>query len=178
MQIGQDGSWAFCLPVLHCVLGSSHSESFPACQELWLCSDSVGVWTQGPLAFRASALGEQWGAVPQVKGFFLLFVFQVKVLLDIEVDVRFQLFTPRRLSGSCEFFLIMCCCASSGVYSGFNLRMFSFTQSTGVIQTISGFLPEEHALYIAVDLVYPWEQVSSKASILDQNPLANSMCLR
>lgn len=118
------------------------------------------------------------GGCPSGESFFLLFVFQVKVLLDVEVDVRFQLFTPRRLSGSCEFFLIMCCCASSGVYSGFNLRMFSFTQSTGVIQTISGFLSEENALCIAVDLVYSWEQISSKASILDQNPLANSMCLR
>lgn len=64
-----------------------------------------------------------------------------------------------------------------GFVSGFNLGIFSFSQSIGVTQTISGFLSEKNALCIAVDLVYLWEEMRSKASILDQNPLANSMSL-
>ena len=55
----------------------------------------------------------------------------------------------------------------------FDVSLFSFSQCVGAAQVVSGLLSEALVLYIAVDLVCPWEDVRSRASLychLKPNP--------
>lgn len=66
------------------------------------------------------------------------------------------------------FMVRVCISVSYSCQSGF----FSFIECVGVIQLVSGFLTDGIVQCIAVDLMYPWEEVSSGAfnvAILDWN---------